>query len=678
MNDVPAEEGRSQITTHDVQDTIGWILPGLMRVFFSSENLGEYEPENLEDEQGAKQATDYINYVIMRECDGYQVFWDVFHDALLHANGVVKHWWDDTPTEQVHVFRNLTEEQFISLTSQDEVEILAHEEKEQLITGPDQQAIVLPVHDVKIKRSIPGGCLKIAAVPPEEFLIDNRACDVEDARFVGQRTLRTRSDLIAEGYDKAQVDKLPMHGTLTMDGVEIARQEEVGSFNDGNDRSMDLIEVTECYIKVDHDRDGVAEMLRVVVGGPGNGDVLDWEVWEDEVPFTDFVAERVPHRWQGRSVFDDVEDIQRTKTVLLRQLLDNLYQANIPDRIVDDSRVVNKDALYDRSIGNVLRVQGDPNGVVSDRTVPFVAKEALTGLGYMDEMIERRTGVSRSTMALDLEALQNQSATAVNAAQSAAYSKIELIARNFAEMGFKRFFRCALKIIVQNQDRAKTIRLRNQWVEMDPSSWNANMDFTVNVGLGSGSKDRDVAMLMQIAAKQEMIISQAGPTNPIAGIDKYANTLRKMIEALGIRNPDQFFGEVDQQTLQVMANQPEKPDPKAQAEQAKVQIAQQKAQADALLQQQKMQAQLQAEREKAALMLDLDREKAAATIQLQKEQSEFNRQQRVEEAHLDAQLRRDEMILEAELTREANALNAALASQNKPDTNIERQKVKGR
>jgi len=674
MRDLPSEEGRSSVTTHDVQDTIGWMLPGLMRVFFSADNLGQYDPQQPEDEEAARQATDYVNYIVLRECDGYQVFWDVFHDSLLHANGVVKHWWDRTEKVETHMLSGLTDDQMAVLLNDDDIEVLAHETSESYLPGPDGSEQPVLLHSVKIKRTYEDGCLRIKAVPPEEFLIDARATDIEDARFVGHRSLRTRSELIEMGLDREEVDNLPTWGnTMSFDRVDVARKEQVGAFvsSPGLDKSTEEVEIIESYIKVDYDGDGVAETLRVLVGGAGNTKVLDWEVWETEVPFTDFVAERVPHRWQGRSVFNDTEDIQRVKTTLLRQMLDNLYQSNIPDRVVDESVIENPDALYDRAIGNVIRVKGNVSNAVATSVVPFIAKEALTGLDYMDQMIERRTGVSRSTMALDLEALQNQSATAVNAAQSAAYSKIELVARNFAEMGFKRFFRCILKLIVQNQDRPRTIRLRNQWVEMDPRGWNANMDFNVNVGLGSGSRDRDAAILMQIAAKQEQIIAQAGPMNPVCGIDKYANTLRKLIEMSGLRNPDEYFGEVDQQTLQVMAQQQQQPDPKVMAEQAKLQIEAQKSQAQIQLEQQKAAASIETQRQKNALDMEAMREKHAMEMQVAREKAEFERQQKRENAILDAQLRREEMQLEAALTAEANRMNAAI-QERQADVNIER------
>jgi hypothetical protein len=783
MDDLESEEGLSTAVTHDVQDVIGWILPGLMRVFFSADELGQYLPENEDDEQGAKQATDYAHYVIMKECSGYQVFWDVFHDALLHANGMVKHWWEESEKVTVHFASGLDDDQYAELVNSKEIEIIAHREDEIPVELPEpeppielpmppggpptpggappgmpsmpggpqpqpplpqpqaaaamngQVAPALPpgllglmngaqpmpgpsllppmpltqtIHSVKVRRTQKYGCLKVAALPPEEFLINIQARDVATARMTGHRMLKTRSELIEAGYDEDLVNRLPATSGLPSFGnLPQVRRDHAATYPayPGLDKSMEEVEVTEVYMKMDADGDGVAEMMKVVMGDTLSNIVLDAELWEDESPFSDFVAERVPHRWQGRSVFNDTEDIQRIKSTLLRQYLDNLYHANIPDRAVNIDRIANPDALTDRKIGNNIHVEGDPAGAIMDLQVPFAAKEALGGLEYMDQVIERRTGVSRATMALDLEALQNQSATAVNAAQSAAYSKIELIARNFAEMGFERFFKCVLKLIVAHQDAPRRIKIKKNWVTMDPASWNANMKFNVNVGLGSGSRDRDAAILMQIAGKQEQINMQLGPDNPICGIDKYANTLRKLVTmALPSGEPDQFFNEIEPAAVtQWMQSRGQQQDPKAQAEQQKaqaqiqkgqqeIQLKQQAAQADAQLKQQsvqldmatkaqKGQADLQATREKNAMAMQAEREKNAFALEADREKAAQEAAQREQEARLDAQLRQDEMYLEADLTREANRMQAHVADQDsrrKADVNIQRQKTQNK
>lgn len=675
VRDLPVEEGRSSATSRDVSDTIGFMMPGLMRVFFSGDEIVVFEPQGPEDEATAQQASDYINF-ILRELNAYEVFWDVFQDSLLHANGIVKVWWEPYEKVSVHVYHNLDDNQLSLLLSDNEVEVVEHEPVQIINQDELGNQVRQVLHHVKIKRVQKLGRVKIAAVPPEEFLIDAKANSLVEASFVAHRALNTRSSLIESGFDPEKVAKLPAFGgTMSFDRVQIARREQIGSVytSSGLDESMDMVETIECYIKCDYNGDGIAETLKVIMGGDGSSEVLDWEEWEADCPFCDFVAERVAHRWLGRSIFNSVEDVMRVKTTLLRQFLDNLYQSNIPDRVVNEDAVANMDSVYDRQIGNVIRVNGDPNSAVSTSVVPFIAKEALTGLQYCDELIEKRTGVSKNTMALDMNALQNQTATAVMAAQAGAYSRIELVARNFAEMGFKEFFKKLLKLIIQNQDKPRTIRLRNQWVEYDPRSWNSNMDCTVSVGLGSGSKERDMTVLQTIAQKQEQIIQMAGPQNPVCGVGEYVNTLKKIVETAGIKNTTQFFKDVDPN----QPAQPQQPNPKQAEAQAKLQMQQAESAARMQLEQQEAAAKIQLAREENAARLQIERERNAMELEAMREKHALEMQHKRELAAINEQLKRTEMQNELALTEQSNMLNALYKTGKSPDNNLDRQSVPG-
>ncbi len=137
-------------------------------------------------------------------------------------------------------------------------------------------------------------------------------------------------------------------------------------------------------------------------------------------------------------------------------------------------------------------------------------------------------------MALDMDALANQTATAVNAATAASATKVEFYARNLKEMGLRRFFKCLLRLVVKNQDRPRTIRMMGKWVDMDARGWDAEMDVSINTGLGSGSRDRDSAAIQGVLQKQELILQTLGPNNPLVSLDKYRNTLAKAVEIIGL------------------------------------------------------------------------------------------------------------------------------------------------
>ncbi|BCH30271.1 hypothetical protein MesoLjLc_22010 [Mesorhizobium sp. L-8-10] len=689
LRDLDARDGWSKVTTRDLSDHVGWILPSLMRVFASSDQVVCYEPQGPEDEGVDKQASDYVNYVFWRECSGYRVLWDAFQDALMFGNGVFKFWWDASPKHELLDYTGLSDDAFTQLVSDDEVSVLQHRQEIKTERVPDPQTgqpVEQPYtcHDVKIRRVSESGRLRIMCLAPEEFLIERGATSIEDAKFACHRSRRTRQSLIDDGYDRETVLSIGADYDLQSTPERVARWNRV--LYDQNhfhsDPLMVEVDVFEAYLRVDHDGDGHAEWRKVVIAGTTGDErqLLANDEWSDDLPFADVVPNPDAHIWRGRSMMDELEDVQKIKTTLQRQTLDNLYLSNLPQREVVLKNVSNPDEVVNPTPGGVIQVS--QLGQIREVQTPFVAAESYQMLEYQDMVAEKRTGVSRQSMALDPEALSNQTATGQMLAQSASYSKIELYARNIAEIGLKRLFRCVLKLIVRYQDRPKMVRLRNNWVQMDPRAWNANMDATVSVGLGSGSRDRDMMLLMQIAGKQEQIIAQAGPMNPICNLAQYANTLRKMVEASGLKEPDQFFSEVSSRTVQQFVQQQDRqdqpqPDPRAQAEMARMQIEQQKlqleqqrAQAGAELDRQKAQSQVQAMREKAMLELQLARERSAEEMRLAEERAEFEREQRKMDAILDAQLRREEMLLEAELTREANQMNSAVTARP-ADTNID-------
>lgn len=687
--DLPEKVGKSRVVSQDVADTIGWILPGLMRVFLAAEHVGIYEPERPGDEEFAKQATDYVNFVVLRECEGYSTLRSAMFDGLLLGNGILKHWWDEKPEYCTEDFSGLTEEAFIQLVTDDTIEVLEHSEYPAPgMQMADPMAPPMLLHDVRVKRRTRSGRLMLKVVPGEDFGIERDATAINEADclFCYHRDTPTRSDLISRGYDRATVDELS--ALVDADDDEKTAREPMRRATDASegDHSADRVEIYECYVKVDYDGDGVAEWRQVVIAADsGEKRILANEEWGDDLPFTDLVPDPVPHRWRGRSIFDETGEVQKVKTSLLRRMLDNLYMTLEPNRAVDDSRVKNPDALIDLKLGDVIRTDGDPNSIIKDLTVPFVGKEAAPMLEYWDQVAERRTGVGNRSAGLDKDALQNEpTATATNAMVSASHSKQEDYARNIAEVGMKRLFRCLLRLMVKHQDQPRTILLRDKWVPMDPRAWNAEMGVSINVGLGSGSRDRDLQMLTGIKQAQEQILMQMGPVGPLVTIAEYRNTLAKMVEVAGIKAPEQFFKEITPETVQGLeqqANQP-KPDPKMAEAQAKLQIAQMTAQSDAQLAQQRAmaeaqlsqarnQADVQLARDKAGADIEAQREAGMLKLQLMREEAGAKIQLAREEAQVKAQLRREEMMLEAELTAQANAMNAQVAARQ-ADTNINR------
>jgi hypothetical protein len=615
-------EGRSQIVTGEVAEAVDGALPQLMRVFTQSDEVVRFDPKSPGDEEKAKQATEYCNWVFMCENPGPIILHDWFKDALLQKNGIVKVWWEDQTSVTKEKYYNLSEEEVALLLSDGQMEVV---ESEQIQIGEApvdpmmvQQAMMqglpppLPSpifsYNIKVKKVDKKGCVKIANVPPEEFIVSKKTTRLAETPFCAHRRLVTRSELIAMGFDGALVDTLQTYEDLTYTPERVARYPRGEQPDDVSiDKSMQEIETFECYIRVDKDDDGIAELRKVVYAG---SEILSNEEC-DYIPFASITPFPMPHKFFGQSLADRTMDLQLIKSTITRQILDNLYLSNNA-RLTAVEGQVNLDDLLSVAPNSVVRVKNPQ--AVNALQVPLVASQAFPMLEYMDQIQQKRTGITNASQGLDPNILQNTTAAAVAMVQNAGAAKIELIARLFAETGVKDLFKCILHLVCKYQDKERVIRLRGKFVSIDPREWKSEYDLSIHVGLGNGNQEQQMAMLRMILEKQEAILQQYGPANPLVTVGQYRNTIGRFIEAAGYKDSSEFFKEVPPEVDHQLAQpKPPEPSPDMQAilEQNKLQLE---------MMREKAMADIQLAREKAAAQIQLDREKAEAEIQLKADQ----------------------------------------------------------
>ena len=606
-------EGKSQIVTGEVAEAVDGALPPLVRIFSSSDEVVRFEPRGPQDERGAKQATDYCNWVFQKENQGVLIMHDWFKDALLQKVGVVKAYWDESEDLTTERYQNLSDDELALLLSDDSIEITEQETFSQEVATP-MGVVVVNSYNVKIQKRQKVGRVRIENVPPEEFLISKRGKTIQDTPFVAHRRLMTRSDLVAMGFDKSIVDTLPTSDALTFTEERLARFSNGEQPTDPSlDFSMQTVEVFECYIKADTDDKGIASLKQVFYAG---NEILSEEE-ADYVPFHSLCPIPIPHKFFGNSLADRTVDLQLIKTTLTRQILDNLYLTNNA-RVTAVDGQVNLDDLLTSTAGGVIRVKSQ--GAVNQLNVQPVANQAFPMLSYLDQVQQKRTGVTDASQGLDPSILQNVTAAAVASMQQASAGKIEMIARIFAETGVKSLFKGILHLLCKYQDKPRMIRLRGEYVPFDPREWSNQYDIDVNVGLGAGNRQEQMAMLSMIMSKQEQMLGQFGLNNPLVSLTQYRATLGRMIEAAGFKDSAEFFKTIDPQFEQAMAQpQPQQPDPAAQAQMAK-------AQADIQVMQAKAQADIQLAREKAAADLQLQQQKFMAEMEMRKQEFEAEAQ----------------------------------------------------
>ncbi len=461
----------------------------------------------------------------------------------------------------------------------------------------------------------------------------------------------TRSDLIAMGFEEDIVNGLPTGDALAYTPERVARFAPGEQPYDvqPDDFAMQEVEVFECYIYFDGDEDGIAELHQVFYAG---NDILSDEE-TDYVPFYSICPLPIPHKFFGNSLADRTVDLQLIKTTVTRQMLDNMYLTN-NNRVVAVEGQVNFDDLLTSTAGGVIRAKSP--GAVQQLVVQNMAQQSFPMLQYLDSVQAKRTGVTEMSQGLDANILQNVTAAAVASMQQAGSGKIELIARVFAESGVKDLFEGIMHLVSKYQQKERIIRLRGTYVTVDPRTWANKFDISINVGLGNGNRDQQMAMLQMVLAKQEQMIGQYGPANPFVSFGQYRGTLGRMVEAAGFKDSAEFFKpispEQDQQLSNPAPQQPQMP-PEVQAlmakTQADIQAQQAKFQADMQMQQAKMQADLEFERQKAALELQLQRDKAAAEIQLMREKEASKLMLEREKMNMHFAMKQQEFEAEAQL-----------------------------
>lgn len=624
-------EGKSSIVTGEVAEAVDGALPPLVRIFSSSDEVVRFDPRGPQDEAGAKQATEYCNWVFMRDNAGLIIMHDWFKDALLQKVGVVKAYWEDKEDVTKEKYRDLSDDELAMLLSDDTMEIVEKEVVENELKDPAGNPVLDPMgqpvmyssNTVVVQKKKKSGRVVVENVPPEEFLISKRAKkSPQDAPFVAHRRLITRSDLIAMGFDKDVVNGLQASSALTYSPEYLARVAPGENPDDGisADESMETIEVFECYVTADIDGDGIAELRQVFYAS--NEILSDEET--DYIPFHSLCPIPTPHKFFGESLADRTMDLQLIKTTITRQILDNLYLTNNA-RVTAVDGQVNLDDLLTATAGGVVRIKSQ--GAVQQLAVQPVAQQAFPMLQYLDSIQQKRTGVTEASQGLDPSILQNVTAAAVASMQQSAAGKIEMIARIFAETGVKSLFQGILHLLCKYQDKARIVRMRGQYVSFDPREWSNQYDVDINVGLGAGNRQEQMAMLNMVLAKQEQVLGQMGPANPLVSMGQYRNTLGRMVEAAGFKDSAEFYKPITPEQDQALANpQPQEPQmpPEVQAYMAKtqadIQAQQMKAQADIELAQQKAIADLQLMREKNTAQIQLEREKAAAQLALKQEE----------------------------------------------------------
>ena len=599
------EEGFSSVVTRDTLKTVEGIMPSLMKVFASGDTFVEFEPTGKEDVAEAQQATDYLNYVFDKRCEGFTVLYTWFKDALLMKNGLVEVSWAEDELCDIQNFTGIEQIELDALEAEEEVE-LVHKE----INEDDAN-----LYDVTIRRTNNRGRPVVDNIPSSEFRIKARSKSIKDSDFVARVQDVSIGSLIDYGFAREDISE--GHGSsLIKNQVEDAR---FGDVEEPNDFSNDtVVEYVKAWVRTFDEEDEKMKLFEVHMVG---NVVLEKEE-VGEIPIINLSPIMMPHKFTGVSIADLVKDIQEIRSKMWRHTLDNLALSNA-GRYAAVENQVNLQDLIDNRIGGIVREK--VQGAVRQLPVPQLGNATFPFLNELEKEREDRAGVSRMTQGLDAAALtSNTAATAVNQVMTAAQEKIQLIARIFAETGVKELFLQLYRLSRTNNSEVDIVKLRGRFVPVTPYDWKDRFDMTVTVGLGNQNKDQQLMHLNNIST----MLRGIGDTQFGYLINaEHVHTLAtEFIQNAGYKNAARFIG--DPREIQP-------PEPQPSADMVAAQGEAQKDVADANLKQVQAQAQqAEAQMKQAEFQLKLE------GLKFEREKFEWMKKKEAAELGLEAQQKR--------------------------------------
>jgi hypothetical protein len=549
-NTLPAPDGRSQVVDRTVYETIQWQLPSLCRIFANGDDVVELPPLGPEDEPAAKQEAQYLNYLILQKNNWFEIFSTAAKDALLTKAGYLYAYREKRRQVEVEKYERQTQEG-VALIMQDQPEVLNLEEyPDPDYRAPPPQPVLNPItgqmvtqdappppmlYDLEVRRVKEEVQYCIEVLPPERCRVSEKHKHVQliGCPFFEFFDWVSISDLRKDGY------KIPEDAGSASDEYDApedaARDQYYENETERNevDASMRRLLTRYCWIQHDYDEDGIAELNYAIIVGKT---VVHREEC-NEIPVGVLCPDPLPHRHIGLCPADNTIDIQQIKTVTLRNGLDNLQISNNP-RTFGDPSVVNLDDMLTSRPGGITRLK--PGAVFGQNfgvyPIPFTFPQTVEAMGYFEQMTEGRTGVNRYFQGTDENAL-NKTAHGIQQLSTMAAARVEQVARHFAN-GIERLFAVLHAIVLKGGHHKDTVKLRGQWVQVDPATWRRRTDFRISVGYAAGNKDAQANRLMMLANLQKEALMGG---LPIVNARNVYETAIELTKASDFAAPERFW-----------------------------------------------------------------------------------------------------------------------------------------
>lgn len=526
-------EGRSEYVSSEVSDVVETLAPIILNTFTRSYDLFDVSYDDPEQEEEAKEKAALLNHCFFKLNQGSKLLLDATKDALLQYTGSMKASWAEESKVVEENITNLSNLDVLALEEEDGVEIVQVLERDIEVGG-----VPIQVFDAKIKRTLTNSKVVIDTVAPENTLVSPSARCFHKPPSLGERTLKRRSELLEMGFDKEIVDNIPAYDA----DEDNSGQASARYYDQNYDRGYhtlhkpnDQVWLTELYIYLDVDGDGIAELWQVFEAGD---QLLEKNIMEEH-PYGVLVSIPIPHKAIGTCPAEQVAYLQFTKSTLVRHMLDNVYQTNF-QRFAINERVDLDDLLTPRP-GGAVRIDGEEpvNGSIEPLITTPQVQQILASLDFLDVSQEKRAGVTRFNQGLNPNDL-NQTATGFLGIDEYSQQRVGLIMKSFAEGGLKALGNKILRLYAANAEGPIKVGSKAGIMNIDPSQWRFDLDAYVRVSIANGSRQERLINLNNILERQVQAIQKG---SVLADEAKVYNTLEDIIQELGIKDASLYFND---------------------------------------------------------------------------------------------------------------------------------------
>ena len=543
---------QSSVVSTDIADVVEADMPSLARIFLGSGDVVTFQPntDNEVEIQEAEEKTKYVNWIVRNQPESFNIIHNWLKDAEIQKNGVVKYFIEEQKEVEVVEYEGVDAEEIQAIieslkgskVDKVKIEIAEQEESEVIGDTPSETA----EFDIKFRVTTERQKVCIINVPPESFLITRNARSLDDAEMVGDRVRKTRGELLSEGFKRDLIDQLSTvdEEDYRTSNIESVRNKDQGGSNYDtsiNDWASQNVEISDLYVKIDFDGDGIAERRHVMISG---NKVLVNEYF-NHVPYASLSAILMPHKAIGRSRAEVTYPYQLQKTSLQRGMNDNIYMVNNPRNVVHPD--VDLDDMLTVRTNGIVRMDEDtsvlPGNAVFPLQIPYIGQQALQVLQYVDQSRAQTTGALLANQGLEADKLNQETATRFNGIKDSSDAKIELIARNYGETGFRKLYEGIAWLVSRYQNTETEFRVLGKALTVNPKGWKYSHNVQSNVGLGAGDNEKSMQTLQGFYGIQQQLKGQGSTLTDDKDI---YNTLSRMVEGAGFPRVSEFFNDPEE------------------------------------------------------------------------------------------------------------------------------------